>query len=199
MASKNYDKNRFVSSCENWLSKPFLTEYNIADMSSSQSLDIKPNVGWPFLASVDKKLDGSSRAMETSKLANEFVLELLILAAAYKARKENKPELRYVLLESIKTSHSAFDLKNSYLMSQSRDKASKLSSDEALGLILTTYISREAYQQIRNVSKNHIFDFLPSYREVRNSKKKCYPERIKIEEADVEVNLEDCIILQIVF
>ena len=57
LASKNYDKIRIVSSCKNWFSKPFFTEYNIADMSSSQSLDIKPNVGRPFLAFEEKKLD----------------------------------------------------------------------------------------------------------------------------------------------
>ena len=40
-------------------------------------------------------------------LADNSELELLILAAACKARKEKKFDLRYVLAESIKTDESA--------------------------------------------------------------------------------------------
>ena len=66
-----------------------------------------------------------------------------------------------------------------------------MSNDDALGLILNADLSKDSYQQIRNASKKLNADIFPTYHEIRASKKKFYPERIRVEENEVEVNLED--------
>ena len=129
--------------------------------------------------------------IEIANLANSYDLELLVLAAAYKARQEHKNDLRFLLVQSIQNPQNFFDIRNSYLKFLNGDKVTKMSNDVALGLILNANISKDSYQQIRDVSRKKNADIFPTYNEVRYSKKKCYPERIRVEESEVEVNLED--------
>ena len=61
----------------------------------------------------DKTPNGRSRDVEITYLANNFDLKLLILATAYKARKELKYDLRYFLIKRIKTDGSASNIRHS--------------------------------------------------------------------------------------
>jgi hypothetical protein len=66
-----------------------------------------------------------------------------------------------------------------------------ISSETALSLIATCGLSQDDYQTIRNVTKAHNADIFPTYHEILEAKKKCYPDKIEISESKAQQPLQD--------
>ena len=161
-------------SCQDWLSKLFFSDAIKSNISVIESHETKTNRGRPNLEYNGKKTH--ARVIVIANLANSYDLELLVLAAAYKARQEHKNDLRFLLVQSIQNPQNFFDIRNSYLKFLNGDKVTKMSNDVALGLILNANISKDSYQQIRDVSRKKNADIFPTYNEVRYSKKNVIPK-----------------------
>ena len=129
--------------------------------------------------------------MDIRKLANENELEKLVLASAFKARQENKHSLKFLLKKSISTPTSADDIKQCVKNLNLKDFDKKMSSNEALALMLSTDISKRSYQYLRNISLRKRANIYPAYNNVRKAKELCCPKNISVEETKCEVELEN--------
>ena len=62
---------------------------------------------------------------------------------------------------------------------------------ESVRLIADAELTKEQYLLIRRISKAHHHDLFPSYNDVIEAKKECYPTNIQINEKHCEVKLQD--------
>lgn len=65
----------------------------------------------------------------------------------------------------------------------------KFSAEEALALIEDTKLSKYQYESIHFQTKKRNADIFPSYHQILEAKKKCYPEKIHITELGASIEL----------
>ena len=111
---------------EPWLSTEFRLFNTDCDLEELDKIPKKP--GAPVLKWNEK--GERSQRDDLAKLVDNS-LEKLIAAAAYKARNENKNDLRFVLLESIKSSESATNIKLAYKNFSKNEKLSRCQMTKA--------------------------------------------------------------------
>jgi len=133
----SFNHQRFEKNEESWLNcfLPVIIE--------ERSLPGRPKKSWE---------DKGSRAknIELHALVENNSLEKLLSAAALKASKEKKNDLKWVLNHLILEPQSAFLMKSSFQSLQKKERQTeKLSNDEALVLLITADLSKHSYQQIR--------------------------------------------------
>ena len=68
-----------------------------------------------------------------------------------------------------------------------------VSSNDALALVIDSKLSKDGYQNIRNLQNKVEATFLPSYKHVSEAKNRCYPENIVVTEISAEVPLQNLI------
>lgn len=76
-------------------------------------------------------------------------------------------------------------------LNNNKKSHSKLTSDEALSLIIEAKLSKSQYNLIRNQVKEKNCDVFPAYDEVLESKRRCYPAQINIHsDTEAEITLQ---------
>ncbi|KAF0313394.1 hypothetical protein FJT64_016052 [Amphibalanus amphitrite] len=65
-----------------------------------------------------------------------------------------------------------------------------LSADEALVLLFNTNMTRAAYQEVRETSKDHVADIFPPYNFVLDAKKRCHPAGVVVDDRGASVPVQ---------
>lgn len=112
-----------------------------------------------------------------------------LFSALKKSAKKNRKSLARVL-NRLETPGSATSL-NDDLIKATSNKPIVLTPETALALLAACDLSRDDYQKIRNVAKNHNADIFPCYHKVLEAKKSCYPENISFTETTAQQPLQD--------
>ena len=86
------------------------------------------------------------------------------MVASFKARKDHWDDLRFILVESFKSSSGPYLIKESLLASlRYNEKLKKLSKEDALAFMIKTNLSKASYQKSRNITKINQSDLFPPY------------------------------------
>ena len=68
-----------------------------------------------------------------------------------------------------------------------------LSADEALVLLFDTNMTRAAYQEVRETSKDHVADIFPPYNFVLDAKKRCHPAGVVVDDRGASVPVQQLV------
>lgn len=153
---------RFCEKNSGWLRGTFKLE-------AAQKLT---KVGRPEKSFVNSGTKTKQRKVEGLK--QEKSAEELIMAAAMSYRSNGLRDLAWLIEYVSKHPEKATLLKKFILAHPSEQN--RLSSEEALGFLCKNDLSKNQYQNLRNVSRTRGADIFPAYNEVREAKEFCYPE-----------------------
>lgn len=115
-------------------------------------------------------------------------VQLALESLKVTGRRGKNFELESIIKEVIKNQRGVYKK-----LFQTHDRIQKMSSDEALELLLNLNLTKFQYQQIRLEGKSRDSDIFPSYENVREAKKKARPEGILISETIAEVSYQKII------
>ena len=77
------------------------------------------------------------------------------------------------------------------LISDKPTGPTEYTSEEALSLLVENDLTKHSYQNLRSSAKRKNADIYPPYNEVREAKRKCYPDNISITEDSAKVPLQN--------
>lgn len=95
-----------------------------------------------------------------------------------------------LLKESLITPTRSTKIKKAYLSSLSIG-ITPYTADEALAFILDNNLTKQQYINIRKSAKLRNANIYPSYENILDSKKKCYPNNINITETFCEIPIQN--------
>lgn len=122
----------------------------------------------------------SSKRKRTAELRNTVPTNELVYAAQMSLRASGQKQAADLVKEAT-TSQSFLQRLTSF------EEPRKVSSLEALSMMIEAKLSRHQYNIIRTYAKS----VFPSYKEVQKEKKNCYPSEIKITETCAEVPMQN--------
>ncbi|KAL4097259.1 hypothetical protein QTP88_022062 [Uroleucon formosanum] len=173
---------RFVAKNENWLKLCF----NTSDLNNIQV----GSSGRPRKLFKDLSERSKRRYVENVKATTSS--EELIYATKSVLYTEGKRAAADLLNQSTSTSPGrALKIKKTYLNAQkSRITITPYTGDEALAYIIDSRITKNAYQQTRIGAKQRGANIYPSYKRIIESKQRCYPEGINVNEISASIPLQ---------
>lgn len=65
--------------------------------------------------------------------------------------------------------------------------------DEALALIIDAKLTKQSYKMLKKGAKKRIADIYSSYDKIKESKMKCYPANIEVNEYSASIPLHDLV------
>ena len=120
-------------------------------------------------------------------------------ASQISLREEGKVDASFMVNEVVKSPAHATKLRRLSEIADAMDSApskpimlpSIISPDEALSFILENNLTKEAYVNIRLISKQHHSDIWPVYEDVLRAKRECRPENISCKEMSIVVPIPE--------
>lgn len=94
-----------------------------------------------------------------------------------------------LLKESIKTPTRALKIKKAY--DNSVNLIIPYTNDEALAFFLDNNLTKQQYINIRLSAKKKNVNIYPTYEQILEAKRKCYPKNIQVKETACEINIQD--------
>lgn len=165
----NRHKERFLSSETAWLNGYCdFTKYSI------------PKGGRPELPF--EECSDNSKRRKTAHLRSEMEADVLVYAAQMNLRASGKVNEAEVINKVMKSPEYSKDC----LHISSTTKAKRLSSRQALSLIIEAQLSRKQYETVRNYAP----DIFPSYKLVQAEKISSYPKNVQVTETEAIVPLQ---------
>lgn len=133
-------------------------------------------------------LSKRSKRRKAQELLEGSQPEELIFAASQGVYKKNA-NLKYVLKFAMQTPSRPAKIRK--LISEKKTEPSKYTSEEALSLLVENGLTKQSYQNLRSSAKRKHAYIYPPYNEVREAKRKCYPDDISITEDFAKVPLQN--------
>jgi len=94
-----------------------------------------------------------------------------------------------LLKESIKTPTRASKIKKAY--DHSLNVIILYTNDEALDFFLDNDLTKQQYINIRLSAKKKNVNIYPTYEQILEAKRKCYPKNLQVKETSCEINIQD--------
>ena len=177
------DSNLFSDEVNSYFSKGM--DEDVPSTSAVPDTSLPSNAGRPSKdwESLSKR---SRQRQATDLLSQKKPLELLYTASQGFYKKN--PDLKYVLKFAMMSPSRPTRMRK--LISQPSKQQEPFTSDEALSLLVATDMTKRSYQTVRTSAKRKRANIYPTYNEVREAKRKCYPEDISISEDPAKVPLQ---------
>lgn len=128
-----------------------------------------------------------TKRRKTEDLRKNNDLEILSFVTQKKLGDEGKRDASFVFKEITSTPKRATKYKKAFNDSISEEKV-KLTPQQALSMLIEAELSKRQYNIIRSYNP----DMYPSYPQIREAKKECYPDKesIKVTETLAEIKLQ---------
>lgn len=191
--STNRTLNTFLRNYGDWLDSSVFSEKDItllmqsipgtsSQLPAASAMVVgRPSKDW-------QSLSKRSKQRKANVLLSQTEPPELVFAASQGVYKKN-PDLKYVLNFTLISPSRPTKVRK--LISNPVKTQEAYTPDEALSLLLETDMTKQSYQTIRTMAKHKNVEIYPSYNEVREAKKKCYPGNITIKEDSAKVPLQN--------
>ncbi|XP_059216468.1 uncharacterized protein LOC131994136 isoform X2 [Stomoxys calcitrans] len=108
-----------------------------------------------------------------------------------KAFEDCQPRTKRTKVQDFCENTSMVLISSAAKKSECLDKSIKaFTPEKALGLILDASLSKHQYEVLRSSAREIGFDIYPSYHQVLEAKKKCYPANVQVQESCSKVSLQ---------
>lgn len=142
-----------------------------------------------------ESLSTRSKRRRTEELVSKHNPDELLFASQSSLTKTGKRNVAHAIKKAVNLTPRKLRVFRRDKLNQTKIK--KYTPNEALALITDTKLTKSQYIKIRDSARNSDCDLYPSYDEVLNAKKCCYPEQMRVTETLGEIKLQ-CLLNHIV-
>lgn len=157
-------KQDFLRNNAKWLESTFEVKKHVS----------KKNVGGRPRKSFGE-LKQRCRLLKSQRIREQYSTEELISSTASALRTDGKRSLAWIIEHLYQHPEKATRIK-SILQSGAERETNLLSVDEGLRFLCENDLTKQQYQNIRNITVDKGHNIFPSYNAIRENKDTCYPQ-----------------------